>query len=199
MKDGENSVQPESQEMSSGQDTKNDVVQYETYKRVLSDHKKSKARAEELAAKLAEIEQKEKDLEETRLKEQGEYKKLLDIERKKREVEESKRIQYEKNLIDAHKLNAVKERLPGKIKRNEYYSFIDTDKVLIDPETGIIDETSIEEVVNGFLAEHTSLIDVGNTVKLPQHAASGSVSKISYDDWLKLPLKEKRKRMKDVK
>jgi len=194
-----NSVDEEEKVIIGDDGKKADTVQYESYRRVLADHKKSKARAEELEAKLALIEKKEKELEEKSLKEQGEYKKLLEIEKKKREIEESKRIQYEKDLLDAHKLNAVKEKLPAKVKRNEYYSFIDTDKILIDKETGIIDEASLESVANDFITNHSALLDKPSVKNLPQDAAKGTATKLTLEDWKKLPLKEKKKRMVDVR
>jgi hypothetical protein len=175
-----------------------DVVKYNTYKHALADAKNHKARADELQAKLADFERKEQELVENRLKEQGEYKKLLEIERKKRKEEEDKRTHYEKSLLDAHKLSAVREKIPGKLKRNEYYSFIDTDKIILDHETGEIDQNSLEAVVNSFVQDHGALIERQGNVGLPQNAASGSTNNLTYEAWLALPLKEQKLRRKEV-
>jgi hypothetical protein len=177
---------------------KKDFVQYETYSRVLSQHKKTKSENEQLAAELEAYRRKERELEEKRLSEQGEYKKLLELERKKRMEEEGKRQQYERDLLDAHKLNAVRERLPGKIKRPEYYSFIDVSKVVIDPETGIVDDRSVVEVVDGFVKEHGFLIERQGTRDLPYNAPGTGHSELTYEQWLKLPLKEQKARRKEV-
>jgi hypothetical protein len=177
---------------------KKDVVQYETYKNVLSQHKKSKSENEELRSKLEAYERKERETEEKRLSEQGEYKKLLELERKKLAEAENKRLQYERDLLDSHKLNAVRERLPGKVKRPEYYSFIDTDKIIIDPSTGMVDDSSVTEVVESFIKEHSSLLDRAANKDLPYNAPGNSTGKISYDEWLKLPLKEQKARRNEV-
>ena len=176
----------------SGTEQKKDFVQYETYSRVLSQHKKSQAEAENLRAKLAEYEAKEKELENKRLAEQGDYKKLLENERKARAEEEAKRKQYEKQLLDGHKLNALLEKLPGKIKRPEYYSFIDTDKIIIDPTSGHIDERSVEEVKTEFIRDHFALLEISNKATLPYNAPGNNSGTLSYDEWLKLPLKEQK-------
>jgi predicted nuclease with TOPRIM domain len=173
-------------------------VDYKSYSRVVGTNKKLQSQVKDIQQKLEAFEQKERELEEKRLSEQGEYKKLLDLERKKRLEEESKRAQYQKDLLDAHKLNAVKEKLPGKIKRNEYYGFIDVDKIAIDPETGVIDESSIVEVVNSFVEQHGSLIERQGSAGLPQNAAKYS-NALSYEQWKRLPPSEKRKRMVDIK
>lgn len=175
-----------------------DTVKYSTYRHALADAKNHKKRAEELQARLADFERKEQELVENRLKEQGEYKKLLEIERQKRTEEEKKRAHYEKSLLDAHKLSAVREKIPGKLKRSEYYSFIDTDKIILDHETGEIDQNSLEAVVNSFIQDHGALIERQGSVGLPQNAASGSTNNLTYEAWLALPLKEQKLRRKEV-
>lgn len=179
-------------------DQAKDTVKYDTYSRVLGKLKKTEAEREEMRSKIQAYEQKERELEEKRLTEQGEYKKLLELERKKRIEEESKRTQYEKDLLDAHKLNALKEKLPGKVKRNEYYNFVDLDKIVIDPSTGHIDETSLQEVADHFVNEHGSLIERKGSVGLPQNAARDGMQTLSYEQWLTLPLKEQKARRKEV-
>ena len=177
---------------------KKDFVQYETYSRVLSQHKKSQAEAEAVKARLAEYEAREKEREEKRLAEEGNYKQLLENERKARAEEEAKRKDYERKLIDGHKLNAVLEKLPGKIKRPEYYSFIDTDKIIIDPSTGEIDERSLEIVKSEFLQNHGSLLERASGTGLPYNAPTTQSGGLTYDQWLQLPLKEQKTRRKEV-
>lgn len=182
----------------SGAEQKKDFVQYETYSRVLSQHKKSQAEAEDLKAKLTAYESKEQERENLRLAEEGNFKKLLENERKARTEEEGKRKEYERKLLDGHKLNALLEKLPGKIKRPEYYSFIDTDKILIDPSTGDIDERSIEEVKNEFIRDHAILLERAANKDLPYNAPGNSSATLTYEQWLKLPLKEAKLRRKEV-
>ena len=176
----------------------NESVKYETYKRTLGQKKKLETELLEAKERLAEIERKEQEAEEKRLAEQGEYKKLLDLERKKREENEQKVKSYEKNLLDAHKLNAFKEKLPGKIRNNAYYDFVDINKIVLDPETGHVDETSLNEVVNDFVSEHSALLDLGQKRQLPDNAP-GSTTALTYDEWVKLPLDERKKRYREMR
>lgn len=187
-----------------------DKVAYETYQKVLAERKKDQAKARELEAKLKElsefkssVEQERQKIKEQKLEEEGNWKALLEQrDNRLKEYEEklneykSKNQSYEKNINDMIKLSAFDRALGGKLKKDEYYSFVDTDKIVINPETNQVDMDSLKNYANEFQNEHKELIDYKRS-KLPTDAPSGS-AKLTYDEWLKLPLAEKRKRMKDV-
>lgn len=175
-----------------------DFVKYETYKKTLNQEKNLRAKLEQASQELEEFKRKEQELEEKTLQEQGEYQKLLELERKKREEMEQKASQYEQSIMQAHKLNAFKEKLPGQIANPAYYDFVDLEKIVINPETGEIAEESVQSAVDEFLGSHQRLIVTKNSGLPNQAPTDGSAGKLSLDQWRKLPLKERKERMSEV-
>ena len=180
------------------QQDRKDFVKYETYKKTLNQEKNLRAKLEQASQELEEFKRIEQEREEKTLQEQGEYQKLLEIERKKREEMEQKATQYEQSIMQAHKLNAFKEKLPGRIANPAYYDFVDLEKIVINPDTGEIAEESVQSAVDEFLSSHQRLI-VTKSGGLPNQAPTdGSTGKLSLDQWKKLPLKERKERMSEV-
>jgi hypothetical protein len=174
----------------------NGEVSYTTYKKTLTQLKNLQEKHRESESLLMQYQQKEKENEQKRLEEQGEYKKLLELERQKLNQYEQERDQYKNKLINAHKLNAFNEKLPSKISRPEYYDFVDTDSIVIDPETGMVDDSSVDNAVNSFMQNHYQLLDT-KKVPMPSNSPSAS-STLTEEQWLKLPLKERRARLKEM-
>lgn len=177
-----------------GSEGAKESVAFESYQKLLDQHKKSKETQKELAEKLKAYEDEKRIQEESKLKEQGEYKKIVearDAENKK--LKEDLDL-FKKSLYDGAKLQAVLEKLPGKVRNKSYLGFIDIDKVAIDPETNAIDEKTVEDVASIFVKEHSHLLEISNGKSLPTDSANGS-RKLSYDEWLKLPLKEKKEKL----
>lgn len=176
---------------------KKDTVAYESHVKLLDQLKKSKEVQKELADKLKAFEDEKKNLDESKMKEQGEYKKILEA----REVEIKKLKEdsdhFKKSLYDGAKLQAVLEKLPGKIRNRSYLSFIDIDKVAIDPESNVIDDRTVTEVVSSFVKDHSHLLEINDAKTLPTDSANGA-KKLSYDEWRKLPLKEKKDKLNQV-
>ena len=175
-----------------------DFVKYETYKKTLNQEKNLRAKLEQTSQQLEEFKRIEQEREEKALQEQGEYQKLLEIERKKREEMEQKATQYEQSIMQAHKLNAFKEKLPGRIANPAYYDFVDLEKIVINPDTGEIAEESVQSAVDEFLGSHQRLIVTKNGGLPNQAPTDGSAGKLSLDQWKKFPLKERKERMSEV-
>lgn len=188
-------------------DNGDDVVKYETYQRVLSQHKKSKQRADELEAKLKELsefKQKAEKLEEQKLKEDGNWKQLLEQrEAKLNELNEQlsslkeQNEGYQRDIDDMIKINAFTNAIGGKLRKTDYYRFVDTSKIALNPETKTVDEESLKQYANEFTNSFKELISFDGP-KLPQGAPNGS-GKLSFEEWKRLPLKEKKARQADVK
>lgn len=174
----------------------NGEVSYTTYKKTLTQLKNLQEKHRENESLLMQYQQKEKETEQKRLEEQGEYKKLLELERQKLNQYEQERDQYKNKLINAHKLNAFNEKLPSKISRPEYYDHVDIDSIVIDPETGMVDDSSVDNAVNSFMQNHYQLLDT-KKVPMPSNSPSAS-STLTEEQWLKLPLKERRARLKEM-
>ncbi len=177
-------------------DQESGEVSYSTYKKTLSQLKNLQDKYKEQGLTLDTYVKKEQKLEQQRLEEQGEYKKLLDLERQKLTQYEQERDSYKNKLITAHKLNAFNEKLPSKIANPKYYSHVPVEDILIDPETGLVDDSSVDSVVSSFIKEHPTLLETRSN-PMPSDAP-GSKSKLPYAEWLKLPYEEKKARMHEV-
>jgi len=157
------------------------TVSWESHDKLLGQHKKTKGEIAELTKKLNSFEKAQKDAEENKLAESGEYQKLLELKQvevetliSEAEVAKTEVRKVNQHLIDAQKLQAVYDRLPGKIKNNKYLNFIDLENVVINPDTGDVDEQSASTVANSFMKEYAELVDTSHVGKLPGNAAGGS-------------------------
>lgn len=185
---------------------KKDMVSYESHQKLLGQLKKAKeelGRFESLKTKLSEFELKQKQTEEQVLAEKGEWSKLLEL--KERELQKVKthaderasQLQDMENmLVDAAKLNAFRDLLPGSIRKPEYMRLIQIDKIVVNPETKEVDADSVKTLVNDFVTTYPELI-VTTDKRLPNGVAAPN-GRIKYNQWLKLPLKEKKLRAKDI-
>jgi len=76
---------------------------------------------------------------------------------------------------------------------------VNLEEIAID-DNGEINPESVKKTVESFLAKYPELIE---TKSRPGHdgraPGSGSSGSLSYDEWLKLPLKEKQARISEVK
>lgn len=183
---------------------KKESVSYETHARLLAQRKKDQDARKTLEDKVTAFEKSAKEAEDAKLSEQGEFKKMVvqrdeELAEKAQELAQSKADldQANKNLTNGVKLQAFVDKLPGRIKNHEYLSFADTDAIAIDPETGRVDEGSLNKVVNGFVEKHASLLETKG-IKLPGDGAAGGGAALTHEEWLKLPLKEKKERMAEV-
>ena len=173
-------------------------VSFATFDKAVKQRKAALEKLTELEQKLSLFEQKEKQIEEEKLFEQGEYKKLLaDREKENRRLKEEAE-QWKQSAVKREKLHAFQEALGGKLADPRYFSFVNTDAIAVDPETNMIDEASLKATVNEFVQQHGRLVDFGGA-KLPNGAPSSSSSRVpSYEEWLTMPYEEKLKHKKSV-
>jgi vacuolar-type H+-ATPase subunit I/STV1 len=178
---------------------KKDVVAYETYQKTLAQEKNLRAKTQELESELNSLKNAQREAEEAKLNEKGEFKKLVELReqeieklREKISFVEKDRDGYKGNLDDTYKLQAFYDKLPGKIKRKEYLGFVDLESIIVDPETGDIDSSSVQNVVSGFIERHGDLIESSKFGGLPADAPMGSSKKFTQSEWKNLSLKEKK-------
>lgn len=183
--------------------TKNDIdkeetVSYETHKELLAQRKADQKRLREVEEELNQFKSKQKEIEENKLREKGEYQKLLETREKELSQIKEENAKIQQNLVDGRKLQAFNDRLPGKLKKKEYLAFVDLDKIPFNPETQKVDEAGLKMVVDEFVKEYPDLIQTTPGKKLPTDSASSHES-LTYEQWLKLPVKDQRLRMKEIK
>ena len=183
---------------------KKDNVSYESFDKLLTQRKADLVKMNDLSSKLDAFEKKEVEAADLKLQEDGKWKEAFDLKTKMIEDKDKKisdlvseRDSFKSSLVDGAKLQAVVDKLPGRVRKKEYLGFVDTSSILIDPDTGVIDDSSVEQVANGFLKDFSELVDIKDTSKLPGEAGK-TAKKLSIEDWKRLPLKERKTRMGDV-
>jgi CRISPR/Cas system CMR subunit Cmr6 (Cas7 group RAMP superfamily) len=165
----DNSGSADNQTSSASADqTPQDKVSYETYRRVLSEAKKLKEQN-----KLYE-EEKNKN-QEQKLKDQNEWKTLA--ETYKQQLEEKSTIlkEQEASIVNGMKYQEFEKQLGGKLKNRDYATFIEFDKIVMNPETKTIDTESVKGVVSNFVKQHSHLVEF-QTGRLPNEAARTTTS-----------------------
>jgi hypothetical protein len=180
-------------------DKSEESVSYQTYLKTLEQEKNAKERAKTVEQELNELKASIAKKKEDELLEKGEVEKLLKLreeelqkERDQREKTLQENKELESTLVNNYKLDAIMQKLPGKLKHKDYKAFIDIDSVLVDPDTGNIDDGSLSKVVSEFVESHSSLIDSSNFKDLPGDAPVGKMRKYTQTEWKSLSLKDKK-------
>jgi chromosome segregation ATPase len=169
-------------------DENQDKVSYETYKKVVSQRKSDKAKmaefetkVNELTEKLSYYEAEKAKIDETKNLEANNWKAVLEAREKKiNELSEKVKTYTEENegykseLNNMVKLSSFSNMLGGKLKKQDYYKFVDVEKIAIDPETKRIDSDSLKSYVDEFKNQYKELIDFGDKKKLPNEAATNN-------------------------
>lgn len=142
-------------------------VSYETYSRTVDEVKN-------LKAKVKEFEDQQNSAKEANLKAQNDWKALAEAKENQLKELQSKFDGLNNSLTDSIKLSAFQKNLGGKLRSEEYFDFVDTDKIVYNPETKKVDEASVKAVVAEFVKKHSSLVEFGTKGKLPNEAARGT-------------------------
>lgn len=176
----ENSVQPET--------NPNDKVAYDTYRRALNELKKSKEQ-------LKQFEEERVKSHEQKMREQQEWKALAEAKSAQAEHLEKTLKEQQEQIVNGMKYQEFEKHLGGKLKNKDYATFIDFDKIVINPETRQIDAESVKGVVSNFVKEHAPLVEFSNGAKMPNEASrnanfSGKVPTEMSIDEIKNELKK---------
>jgi 4-alpha-glucanotransferase len=156
----------------SGGSTENqskDTVAYATYLRTLSEVKKLKEQN-----RLYE-EEKSKGHEQ-KLKEQNEWKALAEEKSKQAENLAKNLKELNDQVVNGMKYQEFEKHLGGRLKNRDYASFIDFEKIVINPETKTIDSESVKSAVSSFVKEHSALVEFSSG-RVPNEAPKpGSIA-----------------------
>ena len=187
-------------------DHKKDTVAYETFQKALSEKKLAQSKFAESESIVSQMQSKidayalrDRQMEEEKLNEQGEHQKVIEIRNQelaeaRAMIAESKanEVSARENLQDTWKLQAFYEQLPGKIKNQEYLSFVDLNSIVFYPDTNRVDETSVKDSVSKFMEKHRDLVTTSNNIRLPNDAPNAHSRKYTLEEWKSLPMKEKK-------
>jgi molybdopterin-guanine dinucleotide biosynthesis protein len=147
-------------------DATNGKVSYETYQKVLNEAKKAKELARTLAEEKARSDEKT-------LAEQQQWKTLADQYKTQLEQTKSVLSEQEKSIVNGLKYQEFEKHLGGRLKNRDYATFIDFEKIAINPESKTVDEESVKSVVNEFLKSHSPLVEFQSGAKLPNTSGGG--------------------------
>jgi hypothetical protein len=151
-------------------DATNGKVSYETYQKVLNEAKKAKELVKTLAEEKAIANEK-------MLVEQNQWKTLAEQYKSKLDETSKTLSEQEKSIVTGLKYQEFEKHLNGKLKNRDYATFIDFEKIAINPDTKTIDEESVKGVVNDFLKSHSSLVEFGSKGTMPNMASQSYDSK----------------------
>lgn len=178
--------------------TESESISYETHKKLLSEKKKRDEENQALKRQLEDFLAKEKAREEEELKKQKNFEQLLKLReeelQKEREEKNSLRSMAEKGLKRRSFLDAVNGAVD-----EQYWGLIDLNEIVIDPTTGVPDEQSVQKAAREFEKKYPLVLQKrSGGPRLPGDAPRGSGGKLTYEEWLSLPLKEQKARLKEV-
>jgi len=152
----------------SGTEKKQDFVSHETHKKLLGQRKRDQQVISELQDKLSHFENLEREKAEADAEKRGEFDKVLASYKERMSSLEQENQGYKKSISNSIKMNSFLNKLPGKIKKQEYTKFIDLDEIALDPESGAVDETTLESSVSKFVENYSDLIQPEKNGKFPK-------------------------------
>lgn len=186
----ENAASGTSQDSSGTSENKsNDKVAYETYVKAIGEVKK-------LKDKLKDLESQAQSSNEEKLKEQNKFKDLADIYKKQLDEKNAKLEEQDKAITNGLKYQEFEKHLGGRLKNKDYATFVEFDKIVINPETQMVDESSAKSVVASFVKEHSHLVEF-KSGKLPNDAA-GSIGTFNGKDPAEMSSAELKEALKKL-
>lgn len=176
-------------------DPKKNTVAYETHQKLLGEKKKRDEELRQAREALSKFESEKKALEEQSLKEKEDYKRLFEARDNEAKQEREKRLAIESQINDSKKMRSFLQAA-GPVEE-EFWDLIDLDKIALDPTTGKPDDNIVKGYADEFKKKYWKIFDT-STGRMPNDGPARGQSGLSYEQWLKLPLGEQKKRIKDV-
>ena len=160
---------------------------------------KMKKEKENWRTKAMTLEDEKKKLEESELLRQQRFQEHSEIKTKEAKEWQEKYSKLQADLITSKKTIKVKEELaklgakPEHI--NELVRLVNYENIKYDTDTDAVYGFDVEARV---LQEKLTPLFGSSGPRVDHGAPGGTVSKLTYDEWMKLPIKEKTKRLNEV-
>jgi predicted RNase H-like nuclease (RuvC/YqgF family) len=138
-----------------------DSVSYDTHRKLLGEKKRVQDELSKLREEIEQFRMSEKSREENELRQKEEWKKLVEIRDSELNETKSQLEKMQSQFRDSRKLDAFLSALGGNVEA-KYWGLVDVEKIVIDPESGKIDDMSVTSAVEDFRKEHGRLIDTPN-------------------------------------
>jgi hypothetical protein len=166
------------------------VVSYETHQRLLKEKKS-------MAEKLSQLEAEKKLQFEQKLRENEQYKTLAEQKEAEAKDWQARFTKLDTTLNETVKLRSFMDLLPGQVPK-KYWDLIDLSDVPMDQDSKEPDQSILQKKAKEFATAFPEVIQRASNVRLSNEAPRGASTRLTYEEWTKLPLAEQKARMKDV-
>jgi hypothetical protein len=180
------------------QEVKKDVVAYETHQKLLGEKKRTAEENAELKKRLEALETEKKQSVEAELKAKEDWKKLYEAEKAEKEKVALTNTEINARLQNGSKMRAFLDKVNGQVSEG-YWGLVDLDSIIVNPDTGLPDDASVQKAAAEFEKKFPEVLKKpGSNGKIPNNAAQGGGTSLTYDQWKSLPLKEQKARLSEV-
>ena len=152
-----------------------DTVAYETHRKLLGEKKKLTEKHQAVLEELEALKGQVKSRETKELEEKEEYKKLWEQSKAERDELNNKLSSFQQEQTNSRKLRSFLNTLDGKVAE-KWWGHIDLDKILVNPDTGAVDEMSVTKYVEQFQKEYPEIIVKQKDPPMPSPAPGGNPS-----------------------
>lgn len=171
----------------SGDDSKKDLVSYETHQKLLGEKKRTAEKLSQTEKELEELRARERERENAELERNKNFEQLL----KNRETElkeaQEKLSKVDSERVFARKIDAFLKTLGGDLPEH-YWGLIPLEEIALDPTTKAVDEMTVAKAVEAYRKMFPETIKTpGQKPTMPSSAPAGSPdSKMDYESWKSL-------------
>lgn len=184
MTDTTSPVETSTQGSADEQPQTQDKVSYETHRRLLDEKKREQAARKQLEAELEMFRAKEKQIEEEKLKQTGEYQKLLQLREEENKKLKSELDSFENRFKRAAKMNAF-IKAAGTELDDKWLQLVDVDSIAVRPDDNEIDMMSLQSSVETFRKTWPEAFKPKGS-PIPADMPNGQ-GHITESEWRKLP------------
>lgn len=178
--------------------TKSPTVTRDAYERLLGEKKGVAAKLQAQETELQAFRDAKKKREEDEAKARNEHEAVIAARDKELAEERAKRLTLESERQEQRKYAAFVRGLGTQID-SKFMPLIDLDKIKVD-DAGQPDAASVTQYVADFRKQYPETVKASGGGAPPATPPQGSGGNaLTYAQWLKLPLKEQRARIGDVK
>lgn len=180
-------------------------VPYDTYDKAVKESKARQAKLKEIEAENARLKALVDETSAKDLEAKGEYKKLLDAERERLKAIADENEKLKSDINSFNQLERDRRKLAGLTKHIgpaivKYQQLVDFDTIAVNPETGEIDEMSLQNFAERFKKEYPEIAALsrgtGFSPNMPGGNGQAGIAKIRRSDWQKLPTSAEMKKWK---
>lgn len=178
------------------QESSKNTVAYETHQKLLNEKKRAAEELRVARETLNRLEAEKREQEEKALREKEDFKKLFEARDNELKTEKEKRAQIENQINDSKKMRSFLQNVGSPVDER-YWNLIDLDKIQLDPNTGKPDESMVKSYADEFKKTYWEVLNPA-TGRIPNDAPGRGKSGLTYEEWLKLPYNEKKKRQSEI-